>query len=74
MDDSKLKAEKKKMWNENLADLQKQYAETMKKRAAAAAEGDLSENAAYEMLTEHAQVLSAQMNNVQKILADLEKK
>ncbi len=74
MDEQNLKKEKKKMWTENLEQLKKDYNETMVKRGLAAQEGDLKENAAYELLTEHAQVLSAQMNNVQKILADLEKK
>lgn len=67
-----LKQEKKKMWTENLAQLQKDYQETMVKRGLAAQEGDLKENAAYELLTEHAQVISAQIRNVRKILSDLE--
>lgn len=72
--DNNIKEEKKKMWEENLEQLKKDYDETMRKRGLAAQEGDLKENAAYELLTEHAQVLSAQMNNVQKILANLDKK
>lgn len=66
-----LNKQKLKMWTEKIEELQKDYDLTMQKRAAAAAEGDLSENAAYEMLTEQAQVISAQINNVQKIIADL---
>jgi hypothetical protein len=72
--DENIRQEKLKMWKEKLLELQNDYSVCMQKRAAAAAEGDLSENAAYEMLTEQAQVISAQMNNVQKILASLEKK
>lgn len=60
------------VWTKKLADLQKEYAFTMQQRGEAAAMGDLRENAAYQMLTEQGEVLSARIGETQKIIRDLE--
>lgn len=60
------------MWRENLADLEKQLAEILIKKGQAAQEGDLSENAAYTMAIEDAETIRVQINQVKKIIADLE--
>ncbi|MBI3103354.1 hypothetical protein HYZ05_00270 [Candidatus Daviesbacteria bacterium] len=70
--DKKLRQEKLKMWRENLADLEKQLAEILIKKGQAAQEGDLSENAAYTMAIEDAETIRVQINQVKKIIADLE--
>jgi len=71
--DSKLKAEKLKMWHENLKKLEDQLIAVGLKKGAAAAEGDLSENAAYSMAIEDAETLRVQIEQVKKIISDLEK-
>lgn len=60
------------MWTKKLEDLQNEYNETKMKRGEAAKEGDLRENAAYAQLTEEAEVLSARMNDIQKMIEKLE--
>lgn len=72
--DKNLKKEKLKMWKDNLAKLEADLQETMQKRGQAAEEGDLSENAAYTMATEDAETFRVQIDQVKKIIADLEKK
>lgn len=67
-----LLTEKIKMWRGKLDDLQRQYNETKLKRGEAAKEGDLRENAAYAQLTEEAEVLSARMNDIQRMVEKLE--
>lgn len=69
--DDKLKQEKIKMWTEKLANLEKEYASIMEQRGEAAAMGDLRENAAYQMLTEQGEVLSARIGETKKIIKDL---
>ncbi len=73
MVDEKLRKEKLKMWKENLAQLEKQLEEISLKKGAAAQEGDLSENAAYTMAIEDAETTRVRINEVKKIIADLEK-
>ena len=70
--DPKLRQEKLKMWRENLVDLEKQLVEISHKKGAAAQEGDLSENAAYTMAIEDAETTRVRINEVKKIIADLE--
>ena len=70
--DAKLKREKLKMWNENLQKLEAQLIEVQHKKGAAAQEGDLSENAAYTMAIEDAVTLRVQIEQVKKIIAELE--
>ncbi len=71
--DKKLKQEKLKMWAENLKKLEDQLAATQQKKGAAAQEGDLSENAAYTMAIEDSETLRVQIEQVKKIISDLEK-
>ncbi|OGE32265.1 hypothetical protein A3C59_04650 [Candidatus Daviesbacteria bacterium RIFCSPHIGHO2_02_FULL_36_13] len=73
MDPKKLKVEKLKMWNENLAKLEEQLVVVQHKKGAAAQEGDLSENAAYTMAIEDAETLRVQIDQVKKIISDIEK-
>lgn len=70
--DKNLKQEKLKMWKENLKKLEDQLNATQQKKGAAAAEGDLSENAAYSMAIEDSETLRVQINQVKKIISDLE--
>lgn len=72
--DKKLKQQKLKMWRENLKKLEDQLNVVQKKKGVAAAEGDLSENAAYTMAIEDAETLRVQIDQVKKIIADLENK
>lgn len=71
--DENLRQEKLKMWKENLADLESQLVDISHKKGAAAQEGDLSENAAYTMAIEDAETTRVRINEVKKIIADLEK-
>lgn len=70
--DSKLRKEKLKMWKDNLKSLEEQLAAVNLKKGAAAQEGDLSENAAYTMAIEDGETYRAQIEQVKKIIADLE--
>lgn len=72
MSDKDLKQQKLKMWQDKLSQLEKEYEKTMQQRGEAAAMGDLRENAAYQMLTEQGEVLSARMNDIQKMIKNLE--
>lgn len=69
--DDKLKQDKIKMWMDKLANLEKEYESTMQQRGEAAAMGDLRENAAYAMLTEQGEVLSARINETKNIIREL---
>ena len=69
--DDKLKKEKIKMWTEKLVNLEKEYESVMEQRGEAADMGDLSENSAYQMLTEQGEVLSARIGETKKIIKDL---
>ncbi len=60
------------MWNENLKKLEDQLQLVFQKKGAAAQEGDLSENAAYTMAIEDSETIRVQINEVKKIIADLE--
>ena len=71
--DNKLREEKLKTWNEQLAELKKRLEEVQLKKGAAAQEGDLSENAAYTMAIEDAETLRVQIEQVKKIIQELEK-
>ncbi len=70
--DTKLKKEKLKMWQDNLKKLEDQLVAVQFKKGAAAQEGDLSENAAYTMAIEDAETLRVQIEQVKKIIKDLE--
>lgn len=70
MTDDQLK-QKIRMWTEKLVNLEKEYESVMEQRGEAAAMGDLRENAAYQMLTEQGEVLSARIGETKKIIKDL---
>jgi len=72
--DIKLKEEKLKMWKENLSQLEEDLKVIMAKKGAAAQEGDLSENAAYTMAIEDADTTRLRIEEVKKIIKDLESK
>lgn len=64
--------EKLNFWKEREKALEERFKKMMKRRGEAAAEGDLSENAGYEMATQDAQLASAQLANVKKAIKDIE--
>ena len=70
--DKKLKQEKLKMWKSKLKDLEKEYAAIMQRKGEAASMGDLSENAAYQMANEEADIYRTRMAEVIKIIKKLE--
>ena len=70
--DNKLRQEKLKMWKDNLAQLEKELEAILLKKGAAAQEGDLSENAAYTMGIEVAVTTRVRIEEVKKIIRDLE--
>ena len=69
-----LKQQKLEMWNKKLIDLEKELEAVLIRKGEAAAEGDLSENAAYKMAIEDAETYSARIAEVKKILSVLEGK
>ncbi len=69
--DEKLLRQKLEMWTKKVNDLEKEYEITMVARGEAAREGDLRENAAYQMLTEKGEFISAQIGNTKKIIVEL---
>ena len=71
--DAKLRQEKLKMWKGNLVQLEKELEVILLKKGAAAQEGDLSENAAYTMAIEDAVTTRVRIEEVKKIIRDLEK-
>lgn len=66
-----LKNQKIQMWKDKLEALEKEYVAIMEQRGEAAQMGDLTENAAYQMLTEQGEVLSARIGETKKIIKDL---
>ena len=70
--DENIRQEKLKMWKENLKKLEEQLVAVQHKKGAAAQEGDLSENAAYTMAIEDAVTFRVQIDQVKKIIAELE--
>ena len=71
---NKLKQEKLKMWQETLKQLEEDLKVISAKKGAAAQEGDLSENAAYTMAIEDAVTTRVRIEEVKKIIKDLEGK
>ena len=68
----KLRQEKLKMRKGNLRQLQEDLKVIMVKKGAAAQEGDLSENAAYTMAIEDADTTRVRIEEVKKIIRELE--
>lgn len=65
--------EKISMWKQKKTKLEEELSSVMIQRGEAAREGDLSENAAYKDFTEKAEVLSARIADIQKMVQKLEK-
>lgn len=68
----KLIEEKLNMWKTKLLGLEKDLEAIMQRRGEAAAMGDLSENAAFQMADEDADVYQTRIDEVRKIIQDLE--
>lgn len=71
--DAKLRQQKIKMWKDNLVKLEEDLKVILEKKGAAAQEGDLSENAAYTMAIEDAETTRVRIEEIKKIIRDLEK-
>lgn len=69
---NELRLAKIEMWSDKLKKLQAEFDDVRIRRGEAAREGDLRENAAYIDLTEQAEVLSARINDIQKMITQLE--
>lgn len=72
--DKKLLKEKLQFWKKQESQILKRFNELMLLRGEAAREGDLKENAGYELRTEEAQVASARIAQARKTIKDLEEK
>lgn len=70
---NKLRKQKLQYWKEKEEELKERLSFVMQSRGKAAQEGDLRENAAYDLLTEEQEVLNVQLANIQKIIQGLEK-
>ena len=70
--DIKIIKQKKEMWGKKLIQLEKELEQIMYKKGEAARDGDLSENAAYKQAIEDADTWRARIEDVKKILANLE--
>ncbi len=73
MIDKALLNEKLNMWRQKLVELEKELLQIQKHKGEAAQEGDLRENAAYQMASEDADTWRVRIDEVRKIIADLEK-
>jgi len=60
------------MWQGKLVGLEQEYAAIMHRKGEAASMGDLSENAAYQMATEDADIYRTRMAEVIKIIKKIE--
>ena len=67
-----VRKQKIKMWKDNLVKLEEELRVIAEKKGAAAQEGDLSENAAYTMAVEDAETTRVRIEEVKKIIRDLE--
>jgi transcription elongation GreA/GreB family factor len=70
MDD--LTKQKLEMWNKKLVELQEELEKIMVRRGEAAREGDLRENAAFQMASEDADTYRVRIEEVEKIIRELE--
>lgn len=64
--------EKLKFWRKQEKELEERFNKLMQLRGEAAREGDLSENAGFELRTEEAQVASAQLGQARKSIKKIE--
>lgn len=72
-DDRQLKLQKLEMWQKRKVALELEYKEAIDRKAAAAKDGDLSENNAYKDAIEAAELAIARKQDVEKIITDLKK-
>lgn len=70
--DADLKKQKLEMWQKKLTGLEGEFKEIVKRKAEAAHDGDLSENAAYKQAVEEAEICRVRINEIKKIIANLE--
>ncbi len=70
--DEKTRLAKLKMWQDQLKTMEKELEAIYEKKAVAAQEGDLRENAAYQMAVEDAETWRVRIQEVKKIIFDLE--
>ena len=70
--DKKLREEKLKMWRSQLQNMEEELQKILIRKGEAAQEGDLSENAAYTMAIEDADTCRVRIEEVKKIIKDLE--
>lgn len=70
--DSKLRKEKLKMWKDNLKQLEKELEAILVKQGQVVQGGNLPEDSAYRLATEEAETTRARIEEVKKIIADLE--
>lgn len=64
--------QKIQLWQKKLAALEGQLVDVTKRKGEAASEGDLRENAAYQLAADDMDMVRVQIEKVKKILADLE--
>lgn len=65
--------QKLKMWEGKLAKLKVAYQEVLVRRGEAMREGDLKENAAFQLADEDASAMGVQIGEVEKIIDKLQK-
>lgn len=68
-----VRKQKLNMWKKQQQQLEKELGEMLIKKGQAAAWGDLSENAAYKDAVETAEVISARIAGIQRMIKELEK-
>ncbi len=72
MTDEQIREEKLKMWKKNLKQLEDELKALYIKKGQAAQEGDLRENAAYQMAIEDAETWRVRIDEVKQIISKLE--
>lgn len=68
-----LQKQKLEMWTGKLAETEKALVDAMKRKGEAAQMGDLSENAAYKMAIEDIEMGYARINEITKIIENINK-
>ena len=69
----KIKQQKLDMWKEKLEALEKEFPIILQKKGEAAAMGDLRENSAFLALEEDVHTFQARINDIKRIIAQLER-
>lgn len=70
---NELTKQKLEMWGKKLVKLESELKDIMVRKGEAAADGDLSENAAYKQAVEDADICRVRISEVKKIIANLER-